>query len=132
MTSLAHPALRAESIRLTTGIAARFETIGIGSTTLDRLQQTLADEDLTDTTPAMTLANELELLMAAKNLLPDDNLAKLRYLLTEGSPALEDDADPDDTDGWSADLTDLPAYSASHAHRYAVISTLTNLHGGYA
>lgn len=107
------PAIRKASRDYTDLIEARLLNAGLPTDHIDTLRDAL---ELASPVAAQTAANNLELLMAATTaLLPDDNLAKLRYLLAEGSPALEarhDFATPDDP---GTDLHSVAAARAANA-----------------
>lgn len=112
MTATLTPAVRTQALIHVDGVAARLAQLELHSDTLDRVRTALEDSHLVG---AQTAANELELVLGGNGFLPDDDLAKLRYLLAEGSPALEaryDFATPDDP---GTDLQSIAAARAANA-----------------
>ncbi len=107
------PAIREASLDYINQIETRLLSAGLPTDSIDTLRDAI---ELNSPLPAQTASNELELLMAATTtLLPDDNLAKLRYLLAEGSPALEEQRDFAQPTEPVGDLHSLAAMRAANA-----------------
>lgn len=96
--------LRERAYALTDDITARLKAAGVRSDTLDRLYTALANSS---PTAAQTASNELELVMSATGFLPDDSLAKLRYLLAEGDPRIAAESPTAPAPVW--DVTEVDA-----------------------
>lgn len=113
------PQLRDFAAPFAAAIADRLDGLGLKSATMEDLVRAIDDLDLL---AAQTAANRLELILYDNGFLPDDNLAKLRYLLAEGDPRImlaPSQPLAPELDAASARLNDLTsptAYRAAHAY----------------